>query len=202
MMTVASVASAADAAGYYSSKDNYYFLDDLQSQWLGEGARELGLEGNVDLEAFTNVLHGRLPNGVELGKEVSGNHVHRPGHDFTFSAPKSVSMLILAGGDKRLLQAHIESVKETLAIMEQTISARDTKEGITSIVPTGKMVAALFTHDTSRNLDPAIHTHAVVANVTELDGKWKDPCGGCQRDRAGREVEGAGHRCHLRCRVY
>lgn len=173
MMTVASVASAADAAGYYSSKDNYYFLDDLQSQWLGEGARELGLEGNVDLEAFTNVLHGRLPNGVELGKEVSGNHVHRPGHDFTFSAPKSVSMLILAGGDKRLLQAHIESVKETLAIMEQTISARDTKEGITSIVPTGKMVAALFTHDTSRNLDPAIHTHAVVANVTELDGKWK-----------------------------
>jgi conjugative relaxase-like TrwC/TraI family protein len=173
MMTVAPVASAADAAGYYSSKDNYYFLDDLQSQWLGEGARELGLEGNVDLEAFTNVLHGRLPNGVELGKEVSGNHVHRPGHDFTFSAPKSVSMLILAGGDKRLLQAHIESVKETLAIMEQTISARDTKEGITSIVPTGKMVAALFTHDTSRNLDPAIHTHAVVANVTELDGKWK-----------------------------
>lgn len=173
MMTVASVASAAGAAGYYSSKDNYYFLDDLQSQWLGEGARELGLEGNVDLEAFTNVLHGRLPNGVELGKEVSGNHVHRPGHDFTFSAPKSVSMLILAGGDKRLLQAHIESVKETLAIMEQTISARDTKEGITSIVPTGKMVAALFTHDTSRNLDPAIHTHAVVANVTELDGKWK-----------------------------
>lgn len=173
MMTVASVASAADAAGYYSSKDNYYFLDDLQSQWLGDGARELGLEGNVDLEAFTNVLHGRLPNGVELGKEVSGNHVHRPGHDFTFSAPKSVSMLILAGGDKRLLQAHIESVKETLAIMEQTISARDTKDGITSIVPTGKMVAALFTHDTSRNLDPAIHTHAVVANVTELNGKWK-----------------------------
>ncbi|MDF1896740.1 conjugative transfer relaxase/helicase TraI [Rahnella contaminans] len=173
MMTVASVASAADAAGYYSSKDNYYFLDDLQSQWLGEGARELGLTGEVDLEAFTNVLHGRLPNGVELGKEVSGNHVHRPGHDFTFSAPKSVSMLILAGGDKRLLQAHIESVKETLAIMEQTISARDTKEGVTSIVPTGKMVAALFTHDTSRNLDPAIHTHAVVANVTELDGKWK-----------------------------
>ena len=173
MMTVASVASAADAAGYYSSKDNYYFLDDLKSQWLGDGARELGLQGEVDLDAFTNLLNGRLPNGVELGKEVSGNHVHRPGHDFTFSAPKSVSMLILAGGDKRLLQAHIESVKETLAIMEQTISARDTKEGITTIVPTGKMVAALFTHDTSRNLDPAIHTHAVVANVTELDGKWK-----------------------------
>lgn len=173
MMTVAPVASAADAAGYYSSKDNYYFLDDLQSQWLGEGARELGLEGPVDLDAFTAVLHGKLPNGVELGKEVQGSHVHRPGHDFTFSAPKSISMLILAGGDRRLLEAHHEAVKETLAVMEQMVSARDTKDGVTSIVPTGKMVAALFTHDTSRNLDPQIHTHAVLANVTELDGKWK-----------------------------
>ena len=173
MMTVAPVASAADAASYYSSKDNYYFLDDLQSQWLGEGARELGLTGEVDLDAFTNVLHGRLPNGVELGKEVLGNHVHRPGHDLTFSAPKSISMLILAGGDKRLLQAHHEAVKDAMSVIEQMISARDTKEGVTSIVPTGKMVAALFTHDTSRNLDPAIHTHAVIANVTELEGKWK-----------------------------
>ncbi|QMV54197.1 MobF family relaxase [Ewingella americana] len=173
MMTVAPVASAADAASYYSSKDNYYFLDDLQSQWLGEGARELGLTGEVDLDAFTNVLHGRLPNGVELGKEVLGNHVHRPGHDLTFSAPKSISMLILAGGDKRLLQAHHEAVKDAMSVIEQMISARDTKDGVTAIVPTGKMVAALFTHDTSRNLDPAIHTHAVIANVTELEGKWK-----------------------------
>lgn len=173
MMTVAPVASAADAAGYYSSKDNYYFLDDMPTQWLGEGARELGLEGPVDLDTFTGILHGNLPNGVTLGKEVQGAHVHRPGHDFTFSAPKSVSMLILAGGDRRLLEAHLESVKETMAIMEQTVSARDTKEGVTSIVPTGKMVAALFTHDTSRNLDPEVHTHVVMANVTELDGKWK-----------------------------
>lgn len=173
MMTPAPVASAADAASYYSSKDNYYFLDDMPTQWLGEGASELGLEGPVDLATFTEVLHGKLPNGVELGKEVQGAHVHRPGHDFTFSAPKSVSMLILAGGDKRLLDAHHESVKETLAIMEQMVSARDTKDGVTRIVSTGKMVAALFTHDTSRNLDPDIHSHAVVANVTEFEGKWK-----------------------------
>ncbi|WP_273759504.1 MobF family relaxase [Pantoea ananatis] len=173
MMTVAPVASAADAASYYSSKDNYYFLDDLESQWLGEGARELGLEGPVDLQTFTDVLHGKLPNGTELGKEVQGAHVHRPGHDLTFSAPKSISMLILAGGDKRLLEAHHEAVKEALGVIENLISVRDTKDGITRIVPTGKMVAALFTHDTSRNLDPQIHTHAVVANATEHEGKWK-----------------------------
>ncbi|MCH9300014.1 MobF family relaxase [Pantoea allii] len=173
MMTVAPVASAADAASYYSSKDNYYFLDDLESQWLGEGARELCLEGPVDLQTFTDVLHGKLPNGTELGKEVQGAHVHRPGHDLTFSAPKSISMLILAGGDKRLLEAHHEAVKEALGVIENLISVRNTRDGITRIEPTGKMVAALFTHDTSRNLDPQIHTHAVVVNATEHEGKWK-----------------------------
>ncbi|WP_275234944.1 MobF family relaxase [Pantoea ananatis] len=173
MMTVAPVASAADAASYYSSKDNYYFLDDLESQWLGEGARELGLEGPVDLQTFTDVLHGKLPNGTELGKEVQGAHVHRPGHDLTFSAPKSISMLILAGGDKRLLDAHHEAVKEALGVIENLISVRNTRDGITRIEPTGKMVAALFTHDTSRNLDPQIHTHAVVVNATGHEGKWK-----------------------------
>lgn len=173
MMTVAPVASAADAASYYSSKDNYYFLDDLESQWLGEGARELGLEGPVDLQTFTDVLDGKLPNGTELGKEVQGAHVHRPGHDLTFSAPKSISMLILAGGDKRLLEAHHEAVKEALGVIENLISVRNTRGGITRIEPTGKMVAALFTHDTSRNLDPQIHTHAVVVNATEHEGKWK-----------------------------
>ncbi len=173
MMTVAPVASAADAASYYSSKDNYYFLDDLESQWLGEGARELGLDGPVDLQTFTDVLHGKLPNGTELGKEVQGAHVHRPGHDLTFSAPKSISMLILAGGDKRLLEAHHEAVKEALGVIENLISVRNTRDGITRIEPTGKMVAALFTHDTSRNLDPQIHTHAVVVNATEHEGKWK-----------------------------
>ncbi|PQK95191.1 conjugal transfer protein TraI [Pantoea ananatis] len=173
MMTVAPVASAADAAGYYSSKDNYYFLDDLDSQWLGEGARELGLEGPVDLQAFTDVLYGKLPDGSVLGKEVLGSHVHRPGHDLTFSAPKSISMLILAGGDKRLLEAHHEAVKETLAVIEGLISTRITHEGETRTVLTGKMVAALFTHDTSRNLDPQVHTHTVIANATEHEGKWR-----------------------------
>lgn len=169
-MTVAPVASAADAASYYSSKDNYYFLDDLESQWLGEGAKELGLEGPVDLQTFTDVLHGKLPNGVEMGKEVQGSHVHRPGHDLTFSAPKSISMLILAGGDKRLLDAHHEAVKDALGVIENLISARDTKDGITRIVPTEKMVAALFTHDTSRNLDPQIHTHAVIVSHASQQG--------------------------------
>lgn len=173
MMSVAPIASADGAAGYYSNSDNYYFLGNLQSLWMGEGARELGLEGAVMGDALTAVLEGRLPDGSRLGKEINGNHVHRPGHDLTFSAPKSVSLLILIGGDKQLLEAHNHAVQVAASYIEKLVSARDTRDGITSILPTGKMVAAAFTHDTSRNLDPQVHTHLLVANMTELDGKWK-----------------------------
>ncbi|MBN3262941.1 MobF family relaxase [Pectobacterium brasiliense] len=173
MMSVAPVASAGGAAGYYSNSDNYYFLGNLQSLWLGEGAKELGLEGAVKGDALTSVLEGRLPDGSRLGKEINGNHVHRPGHDLTFSAPKSVSILVLIGGDKKLLEAHNQAVKTAASYVEKLVSARETKDGVTSIIPTEKMVAAAFTHDTSRNLDPQLHTHVLVANMTELGGKWK-----------------------------
>lgn len=173
MMSVAPVASAGTAAGYYSNADNYYFLGSLQSLWIGEGARELGLEGNVRGDDLTAVLEGRLPDGSRLGKEMNGIHVHRPGHDLTFSAPKSVSILALIGGDKDMLEAHDHAVRVAAGYVEKLISARDTKDGVTSIIQTGKMVAAAYTHDTSRNLDPQLHTHLLIANMTELNGKWK-----------------------------
>lgn len=173
MMSVAPVASAGSAAGYYSNSDNYYFLGNLQSLWLGEGAKALGLEGSVRGDNLTAVLEGRLPDGSRLGKEINGNHVHRPGHDLTFSAPKSVSILGLIGGDKEMVEAHNHAVRVAAGYVEKLISARDTKDGVTSIVHTGKMVGAAFTHDTSRNLDPQLHTHLLIANMTELDGKWK-----------------------------
>ena len=173
MMSVAPVASAGDAAGYYMSSDNYYFLGNLQSLWIGEGAKALGLEGAVRGDNLTAVLHGFLDNGERLGREIDGNHVHRAGHDLTFSAPKSVSVLALIGNDKGMLEAHNQAVEIAAGYVEKLISARDTRDGITSIVPTGKMVAAAFTHDTSRNLDPQLHTHLIVANMTESDGKWK-----------------------------
>jgi len=173
MMSVAPIASAGDAAAYYGNKDNYYFLGQLESEWLGEGASELGLEGPVRSDTLTAVLEGRLPDGSRLGKEINGNHVHRPGHDLTFSAPKSVSILALIGGDKAMLEAHQHAVRVAATYVEKLISARETVDGKTSIVQTGKLVAALFTHDTSRNLDPQLHTHMLVANMTERNGKWR-----------------------------
>jgi len=173
MMSPAPIVSAGEAAGYYSNADNYYFLGQLESEWLGEGASALGLEGPVRSDQLTAVLEGRLPDGSRLGKEINGNQTHRPGHDLTFSAPKSVSILALIGGDKAMLEAHQHAVRVAAGYVEKLISARETVDGTTSIVPTGKMVAALYTHDTSRNLDPQLHTHMLVANMTELNGKWK-----------------------------
>lgn len=173
MMSVAPVASAGEAAGYYSNSDNYYFLGSLQSLWMGEGAKALGLEGNVRGDDLTAVLEGRLPDGSRLGKEVNGKHIHRPGHDLTFSAPKSVSILALIGNDKEMVEAHNHAVRVAAGYVEKLISARDTKDGVTSIVHTGRMVAAAYTHDTSRNLDPQLHTHLLIANMTEYAGKWK-----------------------------
>ncbi|MBK0079761.1 conjugative relaxase [Kosakonia sp. S58] len=173
MMSPAPIVSAGEAAGYYSNADNYYFLGQLESEWLGEGASALGLEGKVRDDELTAVLEGRLPDGSRLGKEVNGIHSHRPGHDLTFSAPKSVSILALVGGDKAMLEAHQHAVRVAAGYVEKLVSARETVDGKTSIIPTGKMVAALYTHDTSRNLDPQLHTHMLVANMTELNGKWK-----------------------------
>lgn len=123
MMSVAPVASAGGAAQYYSNADNYYFLGNLQSLWMGEGAKKLGLEGPVRGEALTAILEGRLPDGSRLGKEINGNHVHRPGHDLTFSAPKSVSLLVLVGNDKALLDAHNHAVRVAASYVEKLISS-------------------------------------------------------------------------------
>lgn len=100
-----------------------------------------------------------------------------PGTDITFSAPKSISIAALIGGDKRLIAAHKDAVKETMAFVETEAlvsRAKDPVTGETVRIGGQKMVAAAFTHNTSRNLDPQLHTHVVVANMSQgEDGKWR-----------------------------
>lgn len=175
MLSIASVASGAGAANYYA-KDGYYTDCQLteHSQWLGRGAEALGLTGQVDRDAFEAVLAGELPDG---GRIADGSREdHRPGFDLTFSAPKSVSLLAYVGGDRRLLDAHREAVVATLGWAEARLAASRSGNGRggQDIVPTGKLVIALFQHDTSRMLDPQAHVHAIVANMTHLpDGQWR-----------------------------
>ncbi len=98
---------------------------------------------------------------------------HRPGYDLTFSAPKSVSMLAMLGGDKRLIDAHNRAVTVALNQVESLASTRVKKDGVSETVLTGNLIIARFNHDTSRAQDPQIHTHSVVINATQNGDKWQ-----------------------------
>ena len=181
--SIGALTSAAQGVSYYE-RDGYYAKDDAEhraaSAWLGTGAAEAGLEGTVDPEAFRAVLEGVVPDGSghrlgRMGKD--GERQHRPGRDLTLSAPKSVSLAGLVGGDARVVDAHDRAVARTVAWFEKNVAETRMKDPETGrMVRTGgqKTVVAAFRHDTSRNLDPALHTHAVIANmVKDADGKWR-----------------------------
>ncbi|MHA3928333.1 conjugative transfer relaxase/helicase TraI [Klebsiella oxytoca] len=168
-----SISSIKGDAGYYSHEDNYYASGSLDSRWMGEGAEKLGLKGEVASADMDAVRQGRLPDGSDLSRMVDGVNKHRSGYDLTFSAPKSVSVMALVGEDRRFIEAHNRAVAVVMLEVEQLVSARITQEGKTETVLTGNMVAALYNHDTSRDLDPQIHTHALVFNATFTDEKWR-----------------------------
>lgn len=174
MHSIASVRSSSGAADYFAN-DNYYSADEHAEAGVcgGEGARALGLEGQVERDAFEGVLNGRLPDGEMVG-QVEGR---RLGLDLTFSMPKSASILALVSGDRRILDAHLAAVKSTMSqLVEKQFAESRNYERSHSGEPqkTGNLVYALFAHDTSRALDPQGHIHTVVANLThDPKGTWK-----------------------------
>jgi len=171
MVSVTGVTSGQ--AEHYYQKDNYYTKQ--EGQWQGKGAEALGLQGAVTKEDFQNLIHGKAPDGsfeIQNGGEAQN---HRAGVDLTFSAPKSVSIASEVLGDVRVREAHDKAVTEALKHVEANYSqARQTNKGITEKVDTGNFVIAKFQHNTSRELDPQLHTHTVVMNMTQReDGQWR-----------------------------
>ena len=212
--SIGAVASPSQGASYYE-RDGYYVKDDPAhreaSAWAGRGAAALGLEGSVDPETFKAVLEGRVPDGSgrRLGRTGKGGAFeHRPGRDITFSAPKSVSLAALVGGDARIVDAHDKAVKKSLAWFEKNAAeTRLMDPAMGRMVRAGnqKTVIATFRHDTSRNLDPMLHTHSVVANMLlGADGKWRTMAnerlyrskmllGALYRSELARELKGLGY---------
>ncbi|MGF7151942.1 conjugative relaxase-like TrwC/TraI family protein [Sphingomonas zeicaulis] len=172
MHSIASVRSASGAANYFA-KDDYYTVEGSAevSEWGGEGAAALGLEGEVTKDAFENILNGVLPDGEKVGQVAN----RQPGIDMTFSMPKSLSVMAYVAGDKRLLAANLDAVKKTMKWVEANLAeGRKDIDGRKVPHQTGNLVYALFEHDTSRALDPQGHIHAVVANLTRMaDGNWQ-----------------------------
>lgn len=172
MVSIITVSAAQ--AGHYYSKDNYYTK--ANGEWQGKGAELLGLSWDVRKEEFQNLLEGQDKDGnrlIEGSKANSGEH--RAGVDLTFSAPKSVSILSEVVADERIRDAHNRALTRTLEYVEENFSqARQTQEGTTKAVNTGNLVVAKFQHNTSRELDPQLHTHCVVLNMTRReDGQWR-----------------------------
>src|SRR6266849_2043577 len=190
MLTISKPLSAGQARAYHheefsNAQENYYSEGDrIRGEWHGTLAKKWGLQDEVREDHFHRLCEGQHPiTGEQLirpqaareymnrrGEQVSPME-HRAGWDATFSAPKSVSLTALVGGDERVRDAHRESVRVALDQLEHYTQAR-----IGGNLPpetTGKFIAAKFAHDTARPVDgyvaPQLHTHAVVFNVTERD---------------------------------
>jgi len=190
MLTISKPLSASQVRTYHerefaSERQNYWSRDQQgHSEWQGKLAEQWGLAGPVGNEHFARLTEGQHPHTEEqlvrhqasktyegkFGKEVTSVE-HRAGWDATFSAPKSVSLTALVGGDGRVREAHRESVRVALAELEKYTQARI--GNVHAPETTGKFVAATFEHDTARPVEgyaaPQLHTHSVIFNVTERD---------------------------------
>jgi len=157
----------------------------VEGQWHGRGAELLGLKGEVMSDDFEAIRQGLDPRTAEfLRQRHSADRMASNGaeqskarslYDLTFSAPKSVSVMAIVGGDERLVAAHETAVREALEEAERYSATRVRLVGLNENRTTGNWVVAAYTHDTSRELDPQLHTHAVAANLTYdgVEGRWK-----------------------------
>jgi conjugative relaxase-like TrwC/TraI family protein len=188
MLTISKPLSASQARMYhkeeFASRQQNYWTRNQQghSEWQGRLAGQWNLSGPVHDVHFARLAEGQHPRTGEVlvrhqvsrtyegknGKEVTSVE-HRAGWDAAFSAPKSVSITALVGGDDRIRLAHRESVRAALSELERYTQARI--GNIHAPETSGKFVAATFEHDTARPVDgyaaPQLHTHAVIFNVTE-----------------------------------
>jgi conjugative relaxase-like TrwC/TraI family protein len=190
MLNISKPLSASQAQTYHAkeftaAEQNYWKQGDtIQGEWHGKLADTFELSGAVGAEEFARLSQGLHPQtGTQLVshrtvheyRNVEGKMVspveHRAGWDATFSAPKSISLTALVGGDDRVREAHREAVNAALNELEKYTQARI--GGNNPAETTGQFVAAKFEHDTARPVDgysaPQLHTHVVIFNMTERD---------------------------------
>lgn len=179
MLSFKFVTSAGGAAHYFEKTDDYYAKEGHRGIWQGAGAERLGLSGGVERDAFKDLLEGKLPNGEVARKRMpkmqkdGKDSKERLGIDFTFSAPKSVSIAALVNGDERLIKAHDEAVSAALSQLEARALARKKVKGVSFRQHTANLVFATFRHELSRTQDPQLHTHSIAMNLTQRDdGQW------------------------------
>ncbi len=186
MLTIRAMSNGAGYSARHLQHSDYYAEGErVTGQWQGRGAEMLGLAGEVQSEQFEALRQGVDPQSGEfLRQRHSADRTAADGstqsrgrnlYDFTISAPKSVSIMAQPGGDARLVEAHKKAVGETLTELEHRAASRVRRDQANDNRITGNLVLAVYHHDTSRELDPQLHTHAVAANLTYdgAEGRWK-----------------------------
>ncbi len=195
MLSISKALNSGQAQTYHqmeftSHTQSYYKQDGaVAGEWQGQLASKMGLSGAVSPEHFTRLTDGQHPEtGEQMVKHRTAQEYknpdgttinaveHRAGWDATFSAPKSVSLTALVGGDDRVRQAHAEAVTVAVAELERYTQARI--GGNNPAEGTAKFIAAKFEHDTARPVEgyaaPQLHTHVFIMNVTErADGSTR-----------------------------
>jgi conjugative relaxase-like TrwC/TraI family protein len=188
----AAVATSYFREEFEHARGSYYAEEERTvGRWRGELAEYFGLSGAVNREDFERLCEGQDPRtGEQLVRHVRphertnsyGDTIetggHRAGCDITFSAPKSVSLAALVGGDGRIREAHAEAVTAALREVERYAQARP--GGNAKAETTGKLLFASFEHDAARPDEkdgfaaPDLHTHNFTVNLTlTADGKIK-----------------------------
>src|SRR5438094_2638953 len=162
MIRITQQDSAKDAKRYYASADYYSEGQEIIGSWGGEGARLLGLEGTVDKHSFDRLCDNLDPrDGRQLTVRTRSDRT--VGYDFTFSVPKSVSLLYAMSGDQGIMDAFRGAVAETMREIEAEMKTRVRMGGRDEDRVTGNMVWAEFIHTTSRPVgglpDPQLHSH-------------------------------------------
>ncbi len=165
-------AQARKVEDYYSQGS-----EATSSRWMGEAAAEMGLSGAVDREDLLATLQGFDPRTGEALVQKAGVD-RRYAFDLTFSAPKSVSIAWAVGNDevkKGIEAAQDRAVEKTLAFIEEKFALGrrgSAKEG-TITKEHVKLLAAVYRHGSSRELDMQIHSHAMLQNLgLRADGTW------------------------------
>jgi len=164
--------------------DYYQEGQKVAGEWFGIGAQSLGLKGVIRENDFLALCENQNPQSGETltqrtntvreedGKTTANRRIF---YDFTFSPPKSVSVMALLADDKRIIATHQRAIQIALKEFEAFAATRVRQDQADDTRLTRNVVAGLFTHDTSRALDPHLHTHCIVFNATfdEAEQKWK-----------------------------
>jgi len=202
--TLRSISSSGNASRYFYFTENNFESGKAWVETKGLGLVNFGALEKEKLEAsqlekhkleknklarddFENILNGKFTTKdgelVELGRKEGGKLKHHPGQELILSAPKSVSIMALIAGDKRIIEAHEKAVDTIIDYVESNLTyTRVKKNGKLNLERTDNLIAAKYTHIAARasktsedkRVDPQLHTHTIIANATLCcDGKWR-----------------------------